>query len=86
MYIIQTKYGFFGPFKNHRLAQRWLETLPADVKASAWTRVLYEGLEWEVIQKVLTDGGSTQTTSDTTSENSGSTPPTQKTSASSKSG
>lgn len=86
MYIIQTKYGVFGPFKNHRLAQRWLETLPADVKASASTRVLYEGLEWSLIQKVLTDGHSTQTTSDTISENSASTTTTQKTSASSKSG
>lgn len=86
MYIIQTKYGFFGPFKNHRLAQRWLEKLPSDVKASAWTRVLYEGLEWSVIQKFMTDGGSTQTASNTISENSESTPTTQKTSASSKSG
>lgn len=86
MYIVSTKRGLYGPFKNHRIATRWIENLPADVKASACIRVLYEALEWSIIQTVLTDGGSKLTTSDTTSENSGSTPTQQKTSASSKSG
>lgn len=86
MYVVHTKYGNFGPFKTHRSSTNWIEKLPADVKASAWTQVLYEPLEWSIIQKVLTNGGSIPTISDTTSENSGSTPAQPKTSASSKSG
>lgn len=53
MYIVTIPGYIVGPFKNHRMASKWLETTPFARDTKSTIRVIMEPVEWSIFEDVI---------------------------------
>lgn len=53
MYIVTIPGYIVGPFKNHRSAQKWLDTTPFKGSTASSIRVILEPVEWSIFEDVI---------------------------------
>lgn len=75
MYIVVFNEKRVGPFKNYRLAQKWIDATPYGKTGAYKVHVLLEPLAWDIFETVA--GEASGHTSSTTKTTSSPTPPTK---------